>query len=227
LGGRFWRNFWAEHDSKWNSAAWSPAPRNEAAQALPWLTHFGEDHEALAAIQRLARDPVPSVRFLLVCELWRLWERMAEAMWAVFDELADREENGVVLQGITVSLWNLMRRDEKRSLSLIQKLLKRLDEETDDEEKARSSLICMAVDYAVGPDDQWAKEVIANWQKNPIQYSASISTAGHRLIGHIIPRHSGGQLERARSLLLNHLDAVAAGLCSLQKKDVNIQQEEF
>jgi hypothetical protein len=216
-----------EHDSKWNSATWSPAPRNDAAQALPWLTHFGQDHEALAAIQKLAHDPVPSVRFLLACELWRLVERMPGPMWTIFDELAEKEENGVVLQGITVSLWHLIRNDKTRSLSLIKKLLKRVEEETDDEEKARSALVCMVIDYAVWHDDQWAKETVARWQGSAVKYSSSISTAGHRLVEHIKPQHHGPQLEQARSLLLNHLDAVAVGLCSLQKKDASIPEEEM
>lgn len=216
-----------EHDSKWNSAAWSPAPRNDAAQALPWLACISQDKEALAAIQTLARDPVPSVRFLLACELWRLMERMPDAMWAIFGELAETEENAVVLQGITVSLWNLIRRDHERSLSLIKKLLERLREETDDEEKPRGALICMVVDYAVGPDNEWAKQTIAFWQKSPLQFSATLSMAGHRLIGHVIPRHHGGQLERARSLLLEHLEAVADGLCALQKNAAVIPQDEI
>jgi len=216
-----------EYDSKWNSATWSPAPRNEAAQALSWLTHFGEDNEALAAIQKLAHDPVPSVRFLLACELWRVCEHMPNAMWKILDELADKEENGVVLQGITASLWNLIRRDKVRSLALIQKLLKRVEEETDDEEKARTALICMVVDYAVWHADQWATETIGHWQRNPVECSASLSTAGHRLIEHIKPQHSGAQLELARSLLLNHLDAVAHGLSNLRKNDANIPQEKL
>ena len=57
-----------ELDGKWANASWSPAPRNEAAQTLPWLTHFGPDVEVLNAIERLSADPVPSVRFLFACE---------------------------------------------------------------------------------------------------------------------------------------------------------------
>jgi hypothetical protein len=216
-----------EHDSKWNSATWSPAPRIDAAQALPWLTHFGQDQEALATIQKLVHDPVPSVRFLLVCELWRLMEHMPSAMWAIFDQLAEKEENGVVLQGITVSLWNLIPNDNARSLSLIKKLLERVAEDTDDEEKACTTLVSMVVDYAVWHDDQWAKETIARWQRSTLEYSASISTAGHRLVEYIRPEHHGAQLEQSRALLLNHLDAVAAGLCSLQKTGASIPKEEM
>jgi hypothetical protein len=216
-------------DFKWNSATWSPAPRNEAAQALPWLTHFGKDQQALAAIQRLARDSVPSVRFLLACELWRVFEHMPDAMWTILDDVAETDKNRVVMQGITVSLWNLIHRDKDRSLALIQKLLKRVEveEETDDEQSAQTALIYMIVDYAVLNDDQWAKETIARWQESTLKYSTSVSTAGRRLIEYITPQPSGGPLARARSLLLNHLNAVAIGLCSLQKKDANIPQEEL
>jgi hypothetical protein len=152
---------------------------------------------------------------------------MPAAMWTIFDEIADKEKNGVVLQGVTVSLWNLIRRDKTRSLSLIKKLLKQVEEETDDDEKARTALIYMVVDYAVWHNDPWAKDAIISWQRDPIKYSASLATAGHRLIDHIKPQNSGSQLEQARSLLLNHLDAVAVGLCNLQKRDADIPKEEM
>lgn len=116
---------------------------------------------------------------------------------------------------------------EARSLALIQKLLKRVEGEADDEVKARTALISMVVDYAVWQDDQWAKETIARWQGSPIEYSASVSDAGDRLIEHIIPQHPDAQFGRARSMLLNHFDAVAFGLCSLQKEGANIPQEKL
>lgn len=218
-----------DSNSEWTSAAWSPAPRNEAAQALPWLTHFGKDHQALAAIQLLAHDPVPSVRFLLACELWRVVEHMSDAMWTILDDMVEKDMNRVVLQGITVSLWNLIQRDKDRSLALIQKLLKRIEveEEAPDEQGAQTALIFMIVDYAVLNDDQWAKETMARWKESPVKYATSVSTAGRRLIEYITPQPHGGPLESARALLLSHLDAAVAGLCSLQKKDTNIPQEQF
>ena len=215
------------HDSKWTNAVWSPAPRNDAAQALPWLTHFGKDEEALAAIRRLARDPVPSVRFLLAYDLWRVFEHFQDGMWEIFEDFARNEENTVVLQGITISIRNLIAKDKTRSLVLIQKLLEHVKEETDDESKARTVLICMVVDYAVWYDEKWAEETIARWQGSAAEYSASISIAGRRLIDHVKPRHSGAHLEKARSLLLSHLDSVAIGLASLPKQDANFPPEEL
>lgn len=216
-----------EYDARWSSASWSPAPRNEAAQALPWLTHFGEDKDALAAIQTLAKDPVPSVRFLLACELWRAVEKSPEVAWLIFDDMAKNEKNDVVLDGITVSLWQLIRLSKTNALALIRKLIERLVEESDEEEKPRSHLICMVVDYAIWDDNDWAKQTLDRWRLDPVKFPASIARAGRRLVEYIKPEHLGVRLERARGLLLACLDAAAQGLTKLQSKDSNKSQEEL
>jgi hypothetical protein len=209
--------FNSKYDSDWNHASWSPAPRNDAAQALPWIAHFGEDEEVLTAIQKLAGDPVPSVRFLLACELWRMVEHNSGLMWSTLDKYAEKETNDTVLQGVTVSLWQLIRYDKERSLKLIEKLLNRADEESDDESKARGSLVSMVVDYAVVEDNPWAKETIARWRNNPIELAATLAVAGRRLIAYIAPNLIGIQLERARELLITHLNTAARALTDLRK----------
>jgi hypothetical protein len=217
--------FNSQYDPGWSHASWSPAPRNDAAQALPWLTHFGEDNEALAAIQKLARDSVPSVRFLLACEIWRVVEHKPDLMWSVLDEYADKETNVTVLQGVTVSLWQLIRLDKVRSLKLIEKLLKQAGEESDDEDKARGSLVCMVVDYAVVENNQWAKETLAEWWKTPIESAATLAVIGRRLVAYIIPNLIGTRLERARELIIAQLKTAANALTAL-RKDKNLSKEE-
>lgn len=216
-----------KHDSEWKSASWSPAPRNDAAQALPWLTHFGEDKEALAAIQKLVHDPVPSVRFLLMCELWRLLEHCPDFMWSILEEVADNETNDVVMQGVMVSLWELVRRARERSVTLIAKLLQRVEDESGDDEKPQSHLVCMVADYAAGEDNKWAKETIGRWQGKPVEFASQVATSGRRLLEHVKPEHSGTQLERARDLLLQHLDAAAHGLTRLSKEEASMAKDEI
>jgi hypothetical protein len=218
--------FNSNYDSNWNHASWSPAPRNDAAQALPWMAHFGEDKEILTAIQKLASDPVPSVRFLLACELWRIVEHNSGLMWSTLDEFAEKETNGTVLQGVTVSLWQLIRWDKARSLKLIEKLLNRAVEESDDEAKARGSLVSMVVDYAVTENNQWARETIACWRNNALELAATLAVAGRRLIAYIAPNVIEIQLERARELLIMHLDTAAKALTDLRKRK-DIPKEEF
>jgi len=216
-----------DSDPNWSNASWSPAPRNEAAQSLPWLTHLGKDEEALAAIQKLAHDPVPSVRFLLACELWRLLERTPELMWSLLDEISEKEGNSVVLQGITVSLWQLIPKAKDQSLRVIAKLLARTEEESEDEQKPRSHLISMIVDYALLENNQWAEETLARWRSKPIDHADSIAMAGQRIIEYIIPDHIGTTLQRARDLLLLHLNAAADGLIALQHQKEKLNSDEI
>jgi hypothetical protein len=215
-----------EHDSNWNSASWSPAPRNEAAQALPWLTHFGQDEQALTAIKKLATDPVPSVRFLLACELWRVREHHPTFMWDLLNEVAAKEPNSTVLQGVTASLWNLMWRDEAKSLALIAKLLERVEEDSDEEERAGTNLVSMVVDYAVHDNNQWAKQKLAEWRTDPLASTAAISVSGRRLIQYINPQHTGSRLECARELLLMQLEAVARALAGMEQAGTTLSPDE-
>lgn len=209
-----------ERDVSWKTAAWAPAPRNAAAVALPWLTHFGQDKEALTAIQHLAQDPVPSVRFILACELWRISEHLPADMWLIIDKMVTSEDNGVVLQGLTNSLCQLISKDKDKSLVLIMKLMHRFEDETDDDSKVRSALIMMTVDYAVQYENQWAIEMIASWQKSPLKYPMSLNKAGQQLIDYIHPQFHGKHLNTARDLLLPLLDAVASGLSEMQMQSV-------
>jgi hypothetical protein len=217
----------AKYDLKWDHPSWSPAPRNEAAQALPWLTHLREDLEALSAIKKLLNDPVPSVRFLLACELWRLVENSSSAMWQLFEELIAAETNEVVFQGVAVSLWRLISFDREKTLKLIQMLLNRLGDESEGDENARSQLICMVVDFAIWEDSEWAKELIKNWQNDPLKFPASVARTGYRLIEYITPQNSGVRFDRARILLLQQLDCVAKALPELQKIRTEINAREY
>lgn len=212
-------------DTEWTFAAWSPAPRNEAAQVLPWLTHLADDREALDAILTLAGDPVPSVRFLLASELWRLHEHFPTVLWPLLDERAVKERNGVVLQGIAQSLWPLIDLDPERSRRVMQQLLTREESNDEDDDRASTQLISMVVDYAVERDDEWAKTTIALWRSKPLEFASSLAVSGGRLIEHIKPQHPEQTAARARALLLEHLDAAAMGVRALQKHTTNIAQE--
>jgi hypothetical protein len=192
-----------ERDSRWKSAAWSPAPRNEAARALPWLAHFAFDEEVLAAIRKLTTDPVPSVRFLVACELWRVSEHASDAMWGLLDQVAEQEENRVVLHGVTASIWRLIPRQKDRSLSLIQKLVSRVEDAPEDGEGGWRELICMVTDYAVWDRHPWAEQALARWRGAPLEYAAAVAASGHRLIAYVVPQQVRPRLEHARELLLS------------------------
>lgn len=216
-----------ERDLKWNTAIWSPAPRNQAAQVLPWMIGLEADERGLKAVKKLATDPVPSVRFLLFSELWRLLVCSPGLMWALFDEIAQGETNTVVVQGVILSLSHLIGPARDKSLALIRKLAERMDEESRSDAGVKSGLILMIVDYAVLEGDSWAKDMLRLWRGDPLNYSATMSIAGQRLIAYITPQHLGRRLELARELLLLHLDAVARVLADLQRHSPTTALEQL
>ena len=204
-------------DAGWNIPSWSPSPRSAAAQALPWLLHLDHGKDVLAALRKLARDPVPSVRYLVACDLWRAMEASPTEVWAIMEHLVAHEENRVVLHEVAISLRQLIPRDKERTLAFIRELLQRVGQDDEGQSSARNALIDMVVDYAVWYGDPWATGELARWQQDALFYSASVATAGRRLIDHIKPQHSATHLRQARSLLLACLEAVATGLGSLLK----------
>jgi hypothetical protein len=204
-------------DAKWDSPTWSPAPRTEAAQALPWLAQLESDQEVISKIELLSHDPVPVVRFLLASELWRLAEKNPDLLWNLLSRMSELETNEVVLRGVAVTLWRLVQVSKPRVLKILEILLNRLPEGDGHDEKARSQLVNLLVDFAVWDDNAWAKLVLTSWCQEPIKHSESLATSGHRLSEYIRPQQSPESFGRAKTLLLNHLDAIARGLTELQE----------
>jgi hypothetical protein len=213
-----------ELDGKWANASWSPAPRNEAAQTLPWLTHFGPDVEVLNAIERLSADPVPSVRFLLACELWRVSEHAPEVAWRLLTDVAEHEPNSVVLGGACLSLWNMIPRTKENSLYVLKVLYGRLP---DPSMKCafRADVINMVTDFAVHDDERWTLSIIEGWRAEPIESALLLSLSGRRLIDYVTPRRDMRSFGNARALLHQHLDAVVSGLGRLKRLPVEEQND--
>jgi len=85
-----------EDDIRWDgdhAIGWSSSPRVDAALGLMRLSAFDEtvDADILADVQRLAIDPVPAVRYQVLCHLGWLQQSSPEVMWRLID-YASREE---------------------------------------------------------------------------------------------------------------------------------------
>jgi hypothetical protein len=207
----------ADEDTKWQSAAWSPAPRNSAAQALPWIAAFDANGEVLEAIKKLASDPVPSVRFLLASELWRLGKNAASTMWSLLENLVAAEANSVVLGAIARSLSYAWRLDKLRSLPLVLPLLQKPHEENENTFGFWHEAVRIVTDFAVWENEISITTLLQTWLKEPLAYKSQLATSGQRLIGYVRPQQSRASFEKARQLLIEHLDSVARGLAELQR----------
>ena len=69
-------------DESYTFPSWSPSPSTEAAQGLPWLARLKADSEILDAIEALATDTRPSIRFLVVRDSFRLIDGAPEVFLA-------------------------------------------------------------------------------------------------------------------------------------------------
>jgi hypothetical protein len=210
-----------EADAKWTSAAWSPAPRNSAAQALPWIAAFDADELTIAAIKKLALDPVPSVRFLVVSEMWRLGKRAPETMWQLMETLVANEVNEVVLGAVARSLSYAWRFDKVRSLPLVLSLLQKPHQEREETFGFWHEVVRIITDFAVWENDSSVNELFRTWLAAPLVYQVQLATSGQRLIAYIRPQQNRPSFEKARKLLIEHLDSAARGLIELQKIAIN------
>ena len=107
--------------------SWSPSPRISAAQGLPQLARDRRfaPPDVVAAIERLARDPAPEVRFQIA---WRLGALLATAPGAAWDlaiTFARLEPSGSVLEALAQAVPPLLRADRARALELAERVLRR------------------------------------------------------------------------------------------------------
>ena len=102
----------AYFDAQFDSSAYSPCPRHEAASGLLRLAFHQPDPEILDAIEILASDPVPSVRMVTAMELTNVYAKASDRFWHIMNSRAD-EENHVVQEYLYFTL-NYGRRTSER-----------------------------------------------------------------------------------------------------------------
>lgn len=202
-------------DGEWDSAAWSPAPRHEAAQTLPWLTHFGRDAELFRLIEKLAVDPVPSVRFLLSSELWRTHEHAVDLCLRLLKAAAEQEKNLVVLDGVAASLWSLIPRDRVGGLSILRILHSRISEHS--KASFAEDVVAMITDYVVWDRNEWAISVLDAWNGSPVASAIFVDLAGRRLVSYLTPEQEPRTFVAARARLLETIESVTTGVSELKR----------
>ena len=174
-----------EHDSKWDHASWSPAPRNDAAQGVAWLLLLRpDDEDAQAAVRSLSSDPVPSVRFLMALELFRLHRDNTDLMSAILAERASVEQNGTVLHGLCMSLHNTLYLPSSRQV--VRDLYAKIGPESKAHDY-HDDVVGMVVDIAVSDKERWASDTLNGWIANLENSTKYLNEASERLVQHITP----------------------------------------
>ena len=149
-----------EFDAEFNSPGYSPFPRHEAARGLLRLTFHQSDAEMLDAIEKLASDPVPSVRMVTAMELFMVYFTKPDRFWRIVDDRATHETNSVVQKYIYFTLAKVVTRkkeNEEKTTRVMDKLIKRMPPPTERLE-AVDPFVNLLVWLAIDRENSWALE---------------------------------------------------------------------
>lgn len=177
-----------QHDREYNFPAWSPLPRNEAAEGLPWLaSRRAADGEILEAIAALVRDEVPSVRYLAVRELFRLSDTDSDSFWRLVEYVAEHETNRVVLQSLCHTLAQVIAQEEEKSVRVLDQLLEKalsLDEKSD----FQDSFIDLSIWLVLVRANEWAAGAITSLLLNPVRLAKPLRRAVFEMSRFLTPQ---------------------------------------
>lgn len=224
----------SDDDDKYRHASWSPAPRNEAAQGLPWLAaRIKGDGEIIAAIENLAKDKVPSVRYLAASELFRTAWSYTDDFWRIVEARAKSEANRVVQDALCHSLSYAIQKDEQRACKVLDGLIQPAFEEGQESELLES-IVHLVMGLYIERDNQWAEGVSNRIIESPKPYRKALTRAILDALSYITPAalstaDDTAQAEKARAWVLRGVDAAAvelSALLKLPKEEINEQVQE-
>ena len=172
----------SEQDARFDSSAYSPFPRHEAASGLLRLTgrQSDPDSEIVDTIECLANDPVPSVRMVTAMELVPVYVKKPSRFWKIVEDRATKETNYVVLEWLCVTLIRVVgvgKDEEDRTILVMGKMLRQLLAETE-KVTPPDRLIELFMWFTICRENQWARQTIKDVLLNdPVQYSHSLKRA--------------------------------------------------
>ena len=218
-----------EFDAEFNSPGYSPFPRHEAARGLLRLTFHQSDAEMLDAIEKLASDPVPSVRMVTAMELFMVYFTKPDRFWRIVDDRATHETNSVVQKYIYFTLAKVVTRkkeNEEKTTRVMDKLIKRISPPIERLE-AVDPFIDLLVWLAIDRENSWALKAIEDtFFTNPIRFANPLRHAVFRVMeDYVVPKKiETERVKRAIKWLSEVIDVVSDGikeLCTILKEHRN------
>ena len=179
-------------DAQFNSSAYSPYPRHGAARGLLRLAFHQPDPEILDAIERLANDPVPSVRMVTAMELTNIYAKASDRFWHIMDSRAMNERNQVVQEYLYFTLDYVVahrKENEARTTGIMEKLL----EHTPPTKRVKpsDSFIPLLMWLAINRENSWAlKTIKGTFFQDPIQFANPLARAVSEVMrNYVTPKH--------------------------------------
>ena len=209
----------SDADRRFVEPSWgSPAPRIEAASGLVTVSRHAtcDDSDVLDAVQRLASDPAPAVRFQVATRLTYRYDRDPECMWQMIEHLAGDRSIGVKRGLVEGAVSSLIGVDPARAAKVAIGIRRSVAGVSEGRRLARSCLGILRDLFVSGMDDA-ASAVIEGIADDPVRHLDEVDylvRGFHNVLvaGAIAPPDSERDAGRRRSwrFLLGVTQAVAA-----------------
>jgi hypothetical protein len=216
-----------EYDAQYSFPSWSPAPRTYAALGIPRLVSIKSDSELLKAIENLVHDKVPSVRYLVMGELYKIIDNTPDEFWKNVDDRADHELNWVVQKALCNSLANIISKEENQTVKTLEKLINNIFS-TNDNKDLFDCLTYLLAWLVIIRQNTWALQVTNDFSEKPIQLRKPLKRITYYIFEYIKPHiivssENCKFADRGIDWLMKVTDSVACGVKSMR----NIPEEEW
>ncbi len=205
-----------DENNQYNFPFWVPAPRSYAAIGLPRLAQIKPDEELLNAIEPLARDIVPSIRYLAMLELYRLYNQSPTQFCKLAQDRSKNEENRIVREALCRSLNRVIDKDETGIVGILDILTEK--ELSAKKEPYMSDCVAATIVWLIlVRKNNWAINKIEMLLRDPIQFSNPINRLTFYALDYIKPNNlSPGEkpkyIDTAIIWLMKFIDSAGLGI---------------
>ena len=209
-----------EHDANYNFPFWSSAPRTEAALGIPWLALRKADDEVLKALETLAHDEKPSVRYLVTRELFRIRANAPDVFWRIAEDIAGIEQNHVVQQALCYSLQYTAAKEPDKTAHVLDKLVTKIFA-TNEDAHILESVVPLVMWLALERNHPWGINTAESFLNEPLSAPTRLKRAAFDALSFVTPQsvsitERSLVVTRAIEWLIKAINAAAEGIRELR-----------
>ena len=184
-------------------------------------------------MDKLVLDEVPSVRFLVTTELFRLFTKTPTNFWRLAENVAQHEQNKVVQQALCRTLGYVVTSDEARTTEVLN-ILSNNPNFFNDDFDPRSPFISIVMWLAIVRENEWAIKTANLLLAQPTRFAKLLGNATFELLDkYVKPQNldtSFEVIDKAIDWLNKAIDVSAKSIRELQslpelKQDEKLQSE--
>jgi hypothetical protein len=193
-----------KYHSSFDTPSWgSPLARIEAAQGVAHLLwNYGPDQDIVQAIQVLAKDAVPAVRFQVATALLGFYKHQdGDRFWALVQGMLTSEATPGVMLGLLETLGRVAGREPERVVKLLTQTVARGLPVTERSEMTRTLVQILTGLYVVQGNESSNKQLEA-FESSPVRFKKEIGDEVYIASHYLVPQNGDSDVRRRAGELL-------------------------